>query len=47
MYRVSHKSVNTNGLSYAPVSQFIVGGVKLHEMRHMGATAAILDPALG
>jgi hypothetical protein len=41
----------TDGLSYAPGSQYIVVGVKLHEMCDMGATtailkAAILDPTL-
>ena len=36
----------TNGLLYAPGSQYIVVGVKLYEMRDMGATAAILDPTL-
>jgi hypothetical protein len=35
-----------NGLLYAPGSQYIVVGVKLHEMRGMGAKAAILDPTL-
>ena len=36
----------TKGFFYAPGSQYIVVGVKLHEMRDMGATAAILVPTL-